>query len=496
MGDLVKAFPHTQHTEARPVVRSLDEARAEREPLADLPAERAVLGAMMIDAGTGTVIPTVMKILSAGDFHRPQHGTIFTALVAVFKRGELLSPITVNAELRAMERLNTVGGNQAIGELTDEVFSAAHVVAHAMLVATFAARRRMEDYGAALQRRARDLSTSLVDVRLGALRALSEIHVPGAPVATLGDDLMPLWDRVDQVERGEVTHHLPSGVRGLDRILDGGFVGGKVYLLAARPRVGKTALAVQIGLEVSRRGKVVYMASLEIAAQDLARQAIACLGGVDHTRIATGRMSDDERDRAIQASNELSRLPFYRADPVTPGCPRTVAALGAALAGLPTPPALVIVDHVGKLKPRGKFFRDRKDAVAEVSADLIDLARRTGVVLLVLAHINRDGADRPTLENLADADALGKDADGVILMHREDLVPPAPKKGKGRKFDPDAEELAKPEPGVALIAAAKVRGAAVNAVCRMRLRGEFQRWDPMDCDTDEFLPLPSPTEEW
>lgn len=463
----------------------------EAPALADLDAERAVLAAVLRDGSpTGCVLKARVLLPEGNLFDGKGHKEVWEVMLALADAREPITRTTVAHALRARRCFNGIGGHEFLDEIARASASKHFITSHAQIVAELAARRTIARYAAGLARRAADLSSSLVDVRDGAAKALREIHVPGAPVATLGDDLIGMWDRVDRIERGEAAYHLPSGVRGIDRILDGGFVGGRLYLLAARPRVGKTALSVQIGLEVAKRQRAVYMASLEIAAEDITRQSIACLASVDHTRIARGQLSAEDRDAALRASNLLSKLPFYRADPTTPGCPRTVAALGAALSSLPEMPALVIVDHVGKLKPRGRFYRDRKDAVAEVSGDLVMLARQTGAAILCLAHINRDGVERPTLESLADSDALGKDADGVILMHREDLLPPAPKKKKGRKVDPDVEELEKPEPGVALVAAAKVRGAAVNAVCRMRLRGEFQRWDPMDLDADEFLPMP------
>lgn len=493
MGEIVRAFPAGQQVDTRPVVQ-MREAREARAPLADIDAERAVLGACLLDSDRqGHMLEALSKRLRPSDFFREQHRAIYTALLAVWQRGEGVDTVSVSAQLRADRVLNAVGGPQELSDLTEElaqgIATLAHFETHAGIVAQMAARRRMADFGAALQYRARDLTTSLIDVRNGAAKALMELHIPGAPAATLGDDLEGMWDQSERVERGEGSHKVKTSVPGLDRILDGGFIGGKVYLLAARPGVGKTALAMQAGLGIAKRGQTVYMLSLEMAARDLACQAVGCLGGVDYTHISSGRLTDEEREAAIRASNELSRMPFFRADPTTLGCPRTVAGLAAAIHGLPTPPALVIIDHIGKLKPRGKFFRDKKDAVAEVSGDLVELARQTGVAFLVLAHINREGTDRPTLSNLAGADDLGKDADGVIIMHRPDLCPPEAKKGrKGAKTDPDAEELAKPEAGVALVAVAKLRGGPVNAVCRMRLRGEFQRWDPMDCDADEFLP--------
>lgn len=481
MGEVV-AFSGAQSPGAQVQV-----LQGEGSALVDLDAERAVLAAVLRDGSpTGCVVKARVLLPSGAPFAGTGHGEVWDVMLSLADLAQPITRTTVAHELRARRCFNAVGGHEGLDAIGRSSASKVWITSHAQIVAELAARRRIVEYGRGLARRAADLASSLVDVRDGAAKALREIPVPGAPVATLGDDLIALWERSDAIGRGEVSYHLPTGVRGLDRILGGGFVGGKVYLLAARPRVGKTALAVQVGLEVAARGLGVYMASLEIAAEDLARQSVACLSRVDHTRIARGILGPEEREAAMRASNALSRMPFYRADPTTPGCPRTVAALGAALAALPSPPALVIVDHVGKLRPRGRFYKDRRDAVAEVSNDLVMLARQTGAAILALAHISRDGSDRPTLEHLADSDALGKDADGVVLMHRDDLAPPPPKRGGKKKVDPDEEELAKPEPGVALVAAVKVRGSSVNAVCRMRLRGEWQRWDPMDLDADDW----------
>lgn len=445
----------------------------EHARLADTEAERAVLAAVILDGSyEAQILERVARILRPEDFTDPAHAEVFAASLALRATGTPIDVYTLTRELTARRRLNAVGGAQFIGDLTDDIPTQAHALAHAMIVAEHAVRRRLDVLGAALRRRAHDLSTSLVDVRDGCVSALRAVSIPGAQALTLGDDLVPLWARMERVAAGEVASHVATDVPGLDRILGGGFIPGNVYLLAARPRVGKTALAMQTGINIALRGGVVFMVSLEIGAQDLARQSVACLGRVDHSRFAAAQLTQDEIDRAAAASDRLASLPFYRVEPTTPGCPRTVSAVGAAMMALPSPPSLVIVDHVGKIEPRGRH-REKRHALAEVSQDLIMLARQTGVPLLVLAHINRDGSDAPSLDNLAEADQLGQDADGVIIMHRPDLVPP-PK--RSRDDGPMAE------PGVALVSAAKVRGNALGGLCRMRLRGEWQRWEPMDVD--------------
>lgn len=455
------------------VIARLGLAPSPVENLVDRAAERAVLGALFLDGAADGCVVKVRTILpDPRAFGDVRHVSIYEAILAVVARGEAITYATVGHALRAADRLNAVGGLPYLAEMTDEVLGLTWVESHARLVAEMHARRVLRSYGDALSRRAVDLSRPVAEIRDGAAKAIREVTIPGATPVTLGSDLEAMWRRVEEVASGAVAPLLATGLAPLDRVLDGGFAPGKVYLLAARPRVGKTALAMQVALNVARAGGAVYVASLEIPAADLVRQSVACLASVDHTRIAKATLTDDEASRAVRASNELARLPIYRVDPTTPGCPRTVAALGAAVAALPAAPSLIILDHVGKLRSLTRH-RERRDAIAEVSEGLCDLAKQTGAAVLALAHINRDGAERPTLEHLADADALGKDADGVLLMHRDDLYPP-------RRRD-----AAPPEPGVGLVLAAKVRGAPVNALCKLRLRGEFQRWDPVEADAPD-----------
>ena len=452
---------------AAPAPARLARIEGGAEALTDEAAERAVLGAVLLDE-SGSSLTRIRSVLpDAKPFASAKHASIYECMIAVASRGEAITLQTLAHELRAQNCWNGVGGATTLAELTEDLPTTAHVESHARIVAELAARRTLYDYGRALAARACDLGRSIGEVRDGAAKAIREVAVPGARAALLGDGVLDLWKRVEDVAAGRVEPLVSTGLAPIDRILGGGFARGKAYLLAARPRVGKTALAMQIALNVARAGGTVYLASLEIPAHDLTRQSIACLSSVDHTRIAKATLDPGETQRAMAASNELGNLPIYVVDPTTPGCPRTVPAIHAAVDALPKAPTLVIVDHVGKLNSVGRQ-RERRDAVAEISDALCDLAKRTNAIVLTLAHITRADADRPTLEGLAEADALGKDADGVLLLHRDDLYPP--KRAKGP-----------PSPkGVALVLAAKVRGGAVNEVAKLILRGEYQRWEAVE----------------
>lgn len=440
--------------------------------LVDDGAERAVLGALFLDGDASGALAKVRAILpDARAFGVPSNGAVFAAMLVVADRGEALTYSTVAHALRGADQLNAAGGLAGLSALSDAIPSVAFVESHARIVAELAARRTLRDYGRALMARAADLGRSIGDVRDGAAKAIRDVAVPGARAAMLGDGVVEMWQRVEDVAEGRVVPLVSSGLAPLDRVLGGGFARGKAYLLAARPRVGKTALAMQVALSVARGGGTVYVVSLEIPQADLVRQSVACLGSVDHTRIAKAQLNADETQRAMDASNELGNLPVFVVDSTTPACPRTVPALASAVTALPKSPDLIVLDHVGKMSSVGRY-RERRDAIAEISGALCDLAKRTGAVLLTLAHITRADAERPTLEGLAEADALGKDADGVVLMHRDDLYPPRKTK------EP-------PEKGVALVLGAKIRGAAVNEMCKLRLRGEFQRWDPVETDAPD-----------
>lgn len=439
----------------------------------DLAAERAVIATLLLDGADPKreAWLAASAVTSAEDFYDPKHALIWEVVAALYARRAEVDVHTVVGELRARHRLNTVGGAQYIGELTDDVPTTAHIAAHAKLVATLAASRRV---GQLLAVTARKIAggADLAAVHAKLLDDLRAVRIPGPAVAPLlGAEVMPWSQEIERRSTGTESPLLSTGLADLDHAFGGGLGPGMV-MIAARPRVGKTALALQIALDVAEGCKrPVYMLSLEMSRRQLLRAAIACRGRVNLSHIQSPRdLAAHEWGPMYAAANALDDgLPLYAHDDQTPGCPRTVPDLAAMLAALPSRPAAVVVDHVGKLLPVGRH-RDRKEQLREIGDALHRLGMALDVPILTLVHIGRGVAKeglyrRPRLEDIVESSTLEADADAVVILHREDLCPT-------KRYT--AAEPA--EPGLTHALVSKVRWGEPGRVAMMRFHGAHQRF--------------------
>lgn len=497
MLDDATAAPTDLATTVEPLAPAPRPPRPPRGPACvDLEAERAVLATLLIEGfdDRRTAWLAASSILSAADFYEPRYGAIWQGLAALYERGAEVDVITLCAQLRAVERLNTAGGAQAIGALTDDIATTAHVVAHAKIVATLAASRRV---GQLLAVTARKIAggADLAATHAKLLDELRAVRIPGPAVAPLlGAEVLPWSKEIERRVDGTEAPLLSTGLGDLDHAFGGGLGSGMV-LVAARPRIGKTALVLQVALDAADAlRRPVYMLSLEMSRRQLLRAAIACLGRVNLSHVQSPReLAAHEWAPMYAAANRLDDgLPLYAHDDQTPGCPRTVPELAAALAALPARPAAVVVDHVGKLLPVGRH-RDRKEQLREIGDALHRLGMALDVPILTLVHIGRGVAKdglyrRPRIEDIVESATLEADADAVLLLHREDMCPT-------KKYTP-AEPA---EPGLTHALVTKTRWGEPGRVAMMRFHGAHQRFAsvhrpdgraaPPAADPGECLPM-------
>lgn len=444
---------------------------ARREALADLPAERAVLAAVLLDkTGGREVLPRLRALLPSGDlFAARDHAVVWDAMLALGARGEPIDAMTLARELEAGRVLGRLpGGRQFLGDLTDEHFTTAHCEAHAKLVADASARRALALLGQDLAVAAQDLSRGVLATRDQFVRALGAVRIGTDAAARIGavfEALVTDWQA--QLDGTAPATGLSTGLTPWDAATGGGLHVGELVVIAARPRVGKTALAIQALAEIARTRGPVYFASLEMSRREVSERLLACTTGVPYDRVLYPiRQSQEDAEALWRAMGDLDRLPLFVRDRK----PCTVADLGAAArvtrdrTGL----ACVAVDHLGKLDPT-KAWRDRRDAVREISGALADLAEELNVPVLVLAHINRSVtsgslARKPRIEDLAESSAIEADADTIVLLHREDLYP-------------TAHHEAKPEPGITEALVLKQRKAPSGNSFRLRFNGSIQRFE-------------------
>lgn len=446
--------------------------------LADDDAERAVLGAILFDAGV--VVPVASALLVAADFNEPRHATIWEAMLAVHARGEPVDILTVGNELRARNRLNTVGGAQYLGELTDEVHTTAHAEAHALLVVEASRRRRLAVIGERLAVAARDPQREGEKLRDAAVEALRALRFGRGSTASSALDLVV--SLMGDIERSVAGARGPTalafGVPTLDRMSGGGMKRGGSYFIAARPGIGKTSLACQIGGAVAAGGEGVLYVALEPSRDEIMSATIANRAGVDLVKITRDRrsLSQGDLDDVTTAANAVAQWPLYVVDATERETPDTVARIEAVMRALPRMPSLVVVDHLLKLQPTRRHERAH-EGTGEVVAGLVSLGKRTGATMLTLCHIGRGVSDRgglfrrPRAEDIAGGDAMNRDADGIILLHRED------------KYPTKRENVENPSiAGIVDMLAPKLRGVEDNTFGRMRFRGAVQRFEAMETE--------------
>ena len=220
---------------------------------------------------------------------------------------------------------------------------------------------------------------------------------------------------------------------------------------------------------------MLYVA-LEPSRDEIMSATIANRAGVELVRITRDRraLTQDDVNDITTAANAVAGWPFYVVDASEREVPDTVARVEAVMRALPRMPSLVIVDHLLKLQPTRRHERAH-EGTGEVVAGLVSLGKRTGATLLVLCHIGRGVSDRgglfrrPRAEDIAGGDAMNRDADGIILLHRED------------KYPTKRENVENPQcAGIVDMLAPKLRGVEDNTFGRMRFRGAVQRFEPME----------------
>lgn len=444
----------------------------------DVEAERAVLAAVLLDEGQeGRVWQRVSAILGAEDFYSPEHRVFWQAFCRMHVRRTPLDVHTVVAELRAMDKLHTVGGVQAVGGLTDWIPTVAHCESHAGIVAAAARRRRIAAIGTHLARAAEDPTRDLAQLRDSAVGVLRGVRMGVVKVPDAADLVAEMWQGIDDRMSGKTAGPLPFGVPTLDRMSDGGTgVGGMkrggTYFLSARPGIGKTTLACQITAAAASSGERVLYVALEPKRVEITQSVTACharVGIVKMTR-APHQLTPSDMHSLTMSSRDIATWPLHVIDETADDCPNTVALIEAAMCSLPEMPSLVVIDHILKMRPVGRYAK-KHEGVEEIVAGLVSLGKRTGASILALCHIGRairSGAlnRKPTPEDIQGGDVMARDADGLLILHRED------------KYPTDRKNVDNPNVrGIVEVFAPKLRGVEDDTAGRMRFHGDVQRFD-------------------
>lgn len=407
----------------------------ERVPPQNIEAEQAVLGAMLIDK---EAIAKATEVLSADDFYREAHRVIFSAMLELYNKNEAVDMVTVTEILKRDNKLEDIGGIAYITSLANVVLTAANVKYHAEIVAEKSVLRqlvRVSTEIAAMGYEANDDVGTLLDTAESRILEISN-RKKKADFTPINDILM---DSVQSIEsllqnKGGLTG-LPAGFADLDK-LTSGLHPSDFIILAARPSMGKTALALNIVQNVALRAhkaiggepRSVAFFSLEMSKEQLVNRMLCAEAGIDSQRLRVGEMHDEDWTHLWDACDTMSRAKIYIDDTagITAMEMRSRARRLKAEHGLD----LIVVDYLQLMQGSGKRNNsgDRQQEVSEISRSLKALARELDVPVLALSQLSRSVESRqikrPMLSDLRESGSLEQDADIVAFLYREDYYNP------------------------------------------------------------------------
>ncbi len=392
----------------------------QRIPPQDLEAERAFLGSLMLKPeGLNEVADRVRP----EDFYSPRHEEIYRAALDLFDRHEPIDLITLTALLKEKKKLDAAGGRSYLAGLTAEVPSASNISHYADLVTKKSARRRLIQSANQISDLGYEETAEVEQVIDQAEKLIFGLaNISRRTFTTLKDSLATAWERFERIHKNkDGLRGVPTGFNGLDNKL-AGLQPSDLIILAARPSMGKTALALDIARRVAGTHKIpVGIFSLEMSAQQLVDRLIAAESFVDSWKLRTGRISDDEEFSKIRdALDVLSQSPIFIDDEPSNNITKmkSVARRLKSEHGL----GLIVVDYLQLMVPR-RDSDSLVQQVTEISRSLKGLARELDVPVLALSQLNRSveqRGGRPRLSDLRDSGSIEQDADVVMFIHRED----------------------------------------------------------------------------
>ena len=390
----------------------------EQLPPHALEAEACVLGAALIEPAS---LDDVVQILCRDDFYKPAHGAIFHEMVRLREAHDSLDIVQLHQSLIDMDVLDSIGGQQYLVNLANEVPSAHNAIQYARLVHDKAVLRRLIEQAGQILEDAYGNPGSPREVldRAGARIFDLTSQADNRPAVRIDETFNATIDSLDRTKHAERS--ISTGFADLDG-LTSGLRQGEVTVIAARPSIGKSSLAMNMALNIARAGHAVAFFSLEMSQHDTSLRVLSSHSGVSSHRMRGQHTSADEILRLGGASVELTPLELYVDETVdmTSMQLRAKARLLAAQHDV----RVVFVDYL-QLLCSGRKSESRRVEVGQISRAMKALARELDLPVVCMSQLNRASETRenhrPQLNDLRESGDLEQDADVVILLHREDV---------------------------------------------------------------------------
>ena len=439
--------------------RSGGGSRSSAAPPHSIEAEESVLGAVMLSAEAANV---ALETLSHDDFYVPAHQMVWQAVTALFDGDQPIDPITVSDWLRRNEMIDRVGGVAAITRLMEGVPSTSNVDHYVGIVDDNSARRRLLRAGGevgALALRGDMPIEQVLDSAEAQVFAVADRRI-GAGLEPVGGLLSATLEQIEAVgAAGSDITGLATGFTDLDRLL-AGLHPANLIVIAARPSMGKSTLAINMATHIAAAGSPVALFTLEMSREEVVQRLLSSMASVDSSKIRTGQLDADKWQRLSVASARLYDMPFY----VDDSHDLTVTSIRAKCRRLKHGKGLglVVVDYL-QLMQGPRSAENRQQEIADISRSLKSLARELHVPVIAVSQLNRQLEQRenkrPRLGDLRESGAIEQDADVVMFIYRADFYDPG-----------DAQHA-----GIAEVEVAKHRAGARDTI-RLSFAAEFSRF--------------------
>lgn len=394
-------------------------------PPQDVEMEKALLGALMINQNA---MYEIADLVGVDSFYAGKHRTIYDAMLTLYGKSEPIDIVTVSGKLKERKQLGDIGGGAYLTEITNSAASPGSARHYAQAVQSKFILRSLIDAASKIGELGFEEDRDIEQILDEAQAAI--FHISSTPMlqsfSAIKDELAEAWERLEHLQKhAGAMRGVPTGFRDLDNLL-AGFQKSDLIILAARPSMGKTALALDIARQSATKHKTaVGMFSLEMSSQQLVDRMLAAQAGVNSWRLRTGKIkSDEEFERLQEGMGALSEAPIYIDD--KPGS--TVLSMRATARRLKMEKdlGLVIVDYLQLITPIGSRASDSMvQQVTEISRALKGMARELDVPVLALSQLSRAVEQRggkPRLSDLRDSGSIEQDADVVMFIHREDMM--------------------------------------------------------------------------
>jgi replicative DNA helicase len=412
------------------------EGLTERLPPQNLDAERSVLGAMLRD--NSVIEEVIPRHVTPEDFYTDAHQKVCRAILALRNppngREGRVDLVLLAEYLSEQKQIEDVGGYAKLAELWDASPTTVNAVHHAEIVRDKALLRALIHTTNEILRDGYDQAAPTEQVLGEAERKIIAIADRGvtAQTYTLQQILTEAYDRIDhRLQRAHTSvSGLATGFIDLDE-KTAGLQNSELIILAARPSVGKTALALGIARHVAVEERLpVFFVSLEMSRVELAERLLCSQARVDGHKLRKGAISSEDQGKLLDAGSVLGRAKLFLDD--SPGQSMLRIAANARRLKLREKIKLVVIDYLQLIEPENR--RDpRQEQVAQTSRRLKFLAKELEIPVLALAQVNRSSEDRqdhrPRLSDLRESGSLEQDADTVLMLHRPEMYEPGQHEG-------------------------------------------------------------------